>query len=82
MAKMKATAIQNELKQQGIGKDQKKRIHEFWQYLLECGHTTGINPVPTPERKKYSPKSKQDSVDRIDELTLEQQDKLFKVNHG
>lgn len=79
MATMKATPILNELKQQGIGKDQKKRLHEFWQYLLECGHTTGVNPVPTQERKKPSPKSKQDSVDRIDELTLEQQDKLFKV---
>lgn len=88
MAQIKAKEIQNELMLQNVGIDKAKRLYEFWAFLLDCGHTSGINPFPPPQKRKISAKAKQMNLDRIDELSLAQQDKLYeqiikkKIIHG
>lgn len=89
MAKTKSKSIQVALKNRNTGKGETKRLHDFWQFLLDCGHVAGnINPFPPVEKHKISPETKQNNVERIDELTLAQQDKLYdiivgkKVVHG
>ena len=88
MVEIRAKDIRESLKKHNIGKDKEKRLHDFWQFMLDSGHATGVNPFPPPQKRKISADAKQRNVERIDELTLEQQDKMYnniirkKIIHG
>lgn len=77
MVEIRAKDIRESLKKHNIGKDKEKRLRDFWQFMLDSGHATGVNPFPPPQKQIKSAEAKQRSVDRVEELTLEQLDKLY-----
>lgn len=83
MAHYRSKIIQDELKNQKTGKNKTERLRVFWQYLQDCGHVAGnIDPFPPKEKRKVSAGRRQQNVERVDELTLAQQDKLYDIIMG
>ena len=78
MADIKTSDI-NKYLGRGVSDRAKAELRDFWEYCLHNHYIGGKNPIPKARKKKKTPHSIKKNANRIDRLSIAQEDALFDI---